>query len=110
MSIAIQADPAPLKMDQDGVIRVGGTRMTLDLIIAEHKAGASQEQIAENYDSVSLRDIYAAISYHLHHQAEIDEYLEERRTALDRMRREIESRFPREGRRERLLAQRSAKE
>jgi uncharacterized protein (DUF433 family) len=110
MSIAIQADPVPLKMDEDGAIRVGGTRMTLDLIVAEHKAGASPEQIAADYDVLSLRDVYAAITYYLHHRAEIDEYLDKRRLALDSLRREIETKFPREGRRERLLARRSAKE
>jgi hypothetical protein len=54
MSIAIRTDPVPLKMDEDGAIRVGGTRMTLDLIIAEHQAGASPEQIAAEYDTLSL--------------------------------------------------------
>ena len=37
MSIAIQTDPVPLKMDEDGGIRVGGTRMTL-ISPAEHQA------------------------------------------------------------------------
>ena len=54
MSIAIQADPVPLKIDEDGTIRVGGTRMTLDLIIAEHRAGASPEQIAAVTSSVDI--------------------------------------------------------
>jgi uncharacterized protein (DUF433 family) len=110
MSIAIQTDPVPLKMDEDGAVRVGGTRMTLDLIIAEHQAGASPEQIAEDYDAVSLGDVYAAITYYLHHQAEIDAYLEQRRRAAEELRREIEDKHPREGRRERLLARRGKKE
>ncbi len=110
MSIAIQTDPVPLKMDEDGAIRVGGTRMTLDLIIAEHQAGASPEQIAADYDTLSLGDVYAAITYYLHHQAEIDAYLEQRRRALEELRHEIEDEHPREGRRERLLARRATKE
>ncbi len=110
MSIAIQADPVPLRMDEDGAIRVGGTRMTLDLILEEHKLGASPEQIAADYDAVSLGDVYAAITYYLHHQAEIDEYLDQRRLALESLRHEIEATFPRKGRRERLLARRNSKE
>jgi uncharacterized protein (DUF433 family) len=110
MSIAIQTDPVPLKMDEDGAIRVGGTRMTLDLIIAEHQAGASPEQIAADYDTLSLGDVYATITYYLHHQAEIDTYLEQMRRALQELRREIEDKHPREGRREHLLARRSTKE
>ena len=110
MSIAIQTDPVPLKMDEDGAIRVGGTRMTLDLIIAEHQAGASPEQIAADYDALLLGDVYAAITYYLHHQVEVDAYLEQRRRALEELRREIEDKHPREGRRERLLARRGKKE
>ncbi len=110
MSMAIQADPVPLKMDEDGAIRVGGTRMTLDLVIVEHKAGATPEQIAADYDTLSLGDVYAAITYYLHHQAEVDAYLEQRRRALEELRREIEAKHPREGRRERLLARRATKE
>ena len=98
MSMAIQTDPVPLKMDEDGTIRVGGTRMTLDLIIAEHQAGASPEQIAADYDTLSLGDVYAAITYYLHHRAEIDAYLEQRRRALGSLRREIEDKHPHEDR------------
>ncbi len=110
MSIAIQADPVPLTMDEDGAIRVGGTRVTLDLVIAEYQAGASPEQTAAEYDTLSLGDVYAAITYYLHHQAEIDAYLEQRRKAVEGLRREIEKEHPREGRRDRLLARRSNKE
>jgi len=110
MSIAIQTDPIPLKMDEDGTIRVGGTRMTLDLIIAEHQAGASPEQISADYDTLLLGDVYAAITYYLHHRNEIDTYMERRRRELEELRREIEDKHPREGRRERLLARRGTKE
>ena len=45
MSMAIQTDPVPLKMDEDGAIRVGGTRMTLDLVIAEHRAAPPPSEL-----------------------------------------------------------------
>ena len=63
MSIAFQTDPIPLKMDDDGGIRVGGTRVTLDILIAEHQLGSTPEQIAAAYDTVPLPDVYAAIGY-----------------------------------------------
>jgi uncharacterized protein (DUF433 family) len=96
-------------MDEGGTIRVGGTRMTLDLVIAEHQAGASPELIADKYDALSLPDIYAAITYYLRHQAEMDVYLEQRRLAAAELRREIEERQSREGIRERRLARRGNK-
>jgi uncharacterized protein (DUF433 family) len=109
MSIAIRTDPVPLQMDEGGTIRVSGTRMTLDLIIAEHQAGASPEQIAEMYDVLSLPDIYAAITYYLRHRVEMDSYLEQRRRVAADLRREIEEKRPREGLRERLITRRAKK-
>jgi uncharacterized protein (DUF433 family) len=106
MTMTIQADPVPLKMDEDGAIRVGGTRVTLDLVIAEHQLGATPEQIAAAYDTVPLPDVYAALTYYLRHRGEIDAYLERRRHEAVDLRREAETRFPREGLRERLLARR----
>ena len=88
-------------MDEDGTIRVGGTRMTLDLILAEHHAGASPEQIAADYDVLLLGDVYATIGYYLHHRAEIDTYLEQRRRdAWRSFAAKIEDKHPREGRRD----------
>jgi uncharacterized protein (DUF433 family) len=106
MSIAIQTDPIPLKMDDDGAIRVGGTRVTLDILLAEHQLGSTPEQIAAAYDTVPLPDVYAAIGYYLRHTAEIDAYLAQRRQAAEELRKKVEDGKDRHGLRERLLARR----
>jgi hypothetical protein len=49
-------------------------------------------------------------TFDLHHRDEIDAYLEQRRRVLEELRREVEDKHPREGRRERLLARRGTKE
>ena len=108
MSIAIRTDPVPLKMDADGAIRVGGTRVTLDILIAEHQLGATPEQIAAAYDTVPLSDVYAAIGYYLRHSAEVNAYLAQRRQAAEELRRIVEAGKDRQGLRERLLSRRSA--
>lgn len=107
MSISIQADPVPLKTDDDGAIRVGGTRVTLDIVIAEHQLGATPEQIVAAYDTLSLPDVYGAIEYYLRHKTEVDVYLDQRRQEAAELRRESESRYSRDGLRERLLARRN---
>jgi uncharacterized protein (DUF433 family) len=89
-------------MDADGVIRVGGTRVTLDLVIAAYRAGATPEEISQDYSSVEPADVYAAIAYYLRHRAEVEEYLERRREQAVAVRREFEERFPPAGIRERL--------
>ena len=39
MSLALQAEPIPLTEDDDGVIRVGGSRVTLDTVIHAYRKG-----------------------------------------------------------------------
>lgn len=54
---------------------VGGTRVTLDTLVAAFDAGATAEEIAQQYPSVALADVYAVIAYYLLHQPEIQAYL-----------------------------------
>jgi len=110
MSISIVAEPAPLTVDADGVIRVGGTRVTLDTIVAAFLDGATAEEIAQQYPSLDLADIYAAISYYLRHRPEVEAYLQQRRRLAEEVRRENESRFAPHGVRARLLARRQRRE
>lgn len=101
------AEPVPLKADQDGVLRVGRTRVTLDTIIGAFENGCSPEEILLKYSSLRLTDIYAVITYYLWHRSAVDEYLEQRRHASEESRREMAARFPSKGIRERLLARRA---
>ena len=54
MSLAIKAEPAPLAVAADGIVRVGGTRVTLDTIVAVFKQGATAEEIVHRYPSLRL--------------------------------------------------------
>lgn len=101
--------PLPLAMTEEGVIRVGGTRVTLDTIVIAFQQGSSPEAIAEQYPSVELADIYATITYYLNHQAEVEEYLRVRRQQAEETRREMEAHYNPVGLRERLLARRANK-
>lgn len=95
-----------LKADADGVIRVGGTRVTLDTIVAAFREGATAEEIAQQYPSVSLADVYAVIGYYLRRTEDIEAYLEQRCAQAQDVRRENERRFDPQGVRKRLLARR----
>ena len=90
MPITIQAEAPPLRVDDTGTVRVGGTRFTLDTIVTAFLAGWTPEQIAEAYDSVSLEAVYGAISYYLSHRADVDEYLAERSRQAAELRERIE--------------------
>ncbi len=108
MSQPLTIDPLPVQMDKEGVLRVGGTRVTLDTVVHAFKKGATAEEIAEQYSALDLADVYGAISYYLRHRAEIDRYLEKREREAEDLRREIEARFDPHGIRERLLARRAS--
>jgi uncharacterized protein (DUF433 family) len=95
-----------LAEDEDGVLRVGGTRVRLDTVISAFENGCTPEEILLKYTSLKLHDIYAVITYYLSHHEEIGAYLSSRQNLIEDSEREIESRFPSAGVRERLLARR----
>ena len=71
-------DEIPLVRDAQGVYRVGGTRVTLDLVVRAFNRGATVEKIVQKYDSLQLPDVYQVIGYYLKHADELAEYLESR--------------------------------
>ncbi|MBM4032524.1 MAG: DUF433 domain-containing protein [Planctomycetes bacterium] len=109
MAFPIAQEPVPLAADADGVVRVGGTRVTLDTVVAAFLEGATAEEIVSQYPSLDLADAYAAISYYLRHRCEVEAYLRERAEQAEAARAEAERRFPPDGLRARLLARRQAR-
>ena len=104
---AFEARPPPLTTASDGSVRLTGTRVSLETIVATFDAGATAEEIVQQYPSVDLASVYAVIAYVLDHRAEVDAYVADRRNAADRLRGEIEAALPASGLRARLLARRS---
>ena len=104
----VTTETIPLQIDDDGVVRVGNTRLTLDTIVMAFTEGATAEEIAQQYPSVSLADVYYTIGYYLRRQSEVESYLNQRRGQAKRVRQQNESRFDSAGIRERLLARRAS--
>lgn len=106
MSLAIKHDAIPLTTTADGVVVVTGTRVSLDLIVAAFMSGATAEEIAQQYPTVQLADVYAAITYYLRHRDDVDAYLGRRSQQREQVRAENERRFDPQGIRDRLVARR----
>jgi uncharacterized protein (DUF433 family) len=106
MFFFFDAQPLPLLADADGVTRVGGTRVTLDTIVAAFRDGMTAEAIVEQYPSLALADVYLVIGYFLSHQGEVDAYLADRQQRAEEVRSQNESKFDPNGIRARLLARR----
>jgi uncharacterized protein (DUF433 family) len=110
VSLAAATQPLPLSEDADGVIRIGGTRVTLDTVVATFNEGASAEDIVSRYPALDLADVYAVIAYYLRHGDEVQTYLQRRREEAAVVRIENERRFDPNGVRDRLLRRRTARQ
>jgi uncharacterized protein (DUF433 family) len=75
---------SPLRLDEEGAVRVGNTRVTLDTVFTAFQNGASAEEIVFRYPSLQLPDVYRALAYCLEHVAEVESYMRRRsKTAAD---------------------------
>lgn len=107
MSLVLSPNAVPLAADADGVLRVVGTRVTLDTIVDAFRGGATAEEIVQQYPSLDLADVFTLFGYYLRHREAVDEYLNQRRLLADEVRQEAESRWDPVGVRARLLSRRS---
>lgn len=100
-----------LRTDDDGTIRVSGTRVTLDTVIAGYHQGDSPEAIHKAFDVLPIDDIYAVLSYYMDKRAEIDSYLAQREKEAEQIREKIESTYSADQlkRRQKLLQRIEAK-
>jgi uncharacterized protein (DUF433 family) len=102
----LSTHPPPFRLDADGVVRIGPTRVTLDSVLGAYRDGCTVEQIVLKFPALDLADTYAVIAYYLWNQAEIDAYLATRQQQAEEARVYSEARAPSAGLRERLLARR----
>jgi uncharacterized protein (DUF433 family) len=92
MSKLIESDIPPLRQDSSGALRVGQSRVLLELVIRAFQDGATPEAIVQRYPSTTMADIYGVIAYYLRHRAAIEAYLEARERQAEEVRQKIESR------------------
>jgi uncharacterized protein (DUF433 family) len=71
---------------QEGAYRIAGTRVSLDSVVYAFRRGASPESIQRSFPSLTLEQIYGAITFYLSHQAEIDQYLLEEEAEYEKIR------------------------
>jgi len=100
------ATPPPLRLDPNGTLYVGETRVPLDTLVGVYEQGASAQEMVRRYDTLQLAEVFGVLSYYLAHRTEVDAYLAERRRFAAEVRAENQARFPTSGVREKLLARR----
>lgn len=107
--LPLPAEPPPLRVDKGGAVRIGQTRINLDLIVEQYENGMTPEDMVRAYDTLELADVYAVIAYYLRHREEVRAYLKRRQEEAEALRGKLETERPRVTR-EQLLARRWAKE
>lgn len=107
--LPLHAEPPPLRVDQGGVVRVGNSRISLDLVVEQYENGMTPEDMVRAYDTLVLADVHAVIAYYLRHRDEVRTYLKRRHEEAKALRATLEGERPRAAR-EDLLARRSAAE
>ena len=91
MTITLHSEPVPLQVDDTGTIRVGESRVTLDVLLQYWRLGMKPEEIARGLDTLTLADVHGALFYYFRHQAEIDDYLRRREEEAETQRQQIEA-------------------
>src|SRR5829696_5565391 len=89
-NLPLQTDPVPIRVDHasNGALRVGPTRVTLDVMLEAYRGGASPEEIVARFPTLNLADVYSVIGHYLRHRAEFDAYLDECDREFERQRAE----------------------
>jgi len=64
-------------------IRIKGTRIGIEIILDDYLNGYSPEEIAVRYRSLTLKQVYAAITYYFFNQEKMDAYLDEWRRGFE---------------------------
>src|SRR5437899_12959381 len=109
LSLPLQADPPPLRVEEGGAVRVGKSRISLDLVVEQYENGMTPEDMVRAYDTLVLADVHAVIAYYLRHRDEVRTYLKRREEEAEALQATIEAEQPPITRGE-LLARRSARE
>ena len=111
MVLAIETEQqVPLRVDESGAVRVGDTRVLLEIVVSEYLSGSDAEEIVNHFPTLELADVYMVIACYLRHKAEIDAYMEQVKREGEEIRREIEAKQDLSWFRERIEARKHSTE
>jgi uncharacterized protein (DUF433 family) len=68
---------SPYIDQEDGALRIGGTRVGLSSVVAHFQEGQTPEHIVESFPTVTLAQVYGAIAYYLENKKPIDDFFAE---------------------------------
>jgi uncharacterized protein (DUF433 family) len=93
MSLPLVAHAPPLRQDGD-TLRVGGSNVALEVVLAAFNNGDTPDRIVQQYPTLDLADVYDVVAYYLRHPSEVAQYLAERQAAAAETEAAIRRKFP----------------
>ena len=94
MAVLVDTVEDIITVNEAGVWRVAGTRVSVDSVIYSFNSGASPEEIVWQFDTLDLKKVYALINYYLHNREHVDKYLARSEKESRRIGRKLEKEFP----------------
>ena len=94
MAILVDTVEDIITVNEAGVWRVAGTRVSVDSVIYSFNSGASPEEIVWQFDTLDLKKVYALINYYLHNREQVDKYLAESKKEAKRIELRLRKEFP----------------
>ena len=88
----------PLRTDEHGAIRIGKTRVLLELVIHAYYMGETPEGVVDSYPSLATSDVYAVIGYYLGNRGAVDAYVRQRDEQAEQILRDMEANLTPEAR------------
>src|SRR5437763_16519518 len=93
--LPLHAELPPLRVDEGGAVRVGKSRVSLDLVVEQYENGMTPEDMVRAYDTLALADVHAVIAYYLRHRDGVRTYLKRRAEEVAALRAQVEAGRPR---------------
>jgi uncharacterized protein (DUF433 family) len=78
MTFVLEREAPPLREDETGAVRVGNSRVLLEIVIQSFQDGTSPESIVHQYSTLTLSEVYSTIAYYLQHRESVEAYLTRR--------------------------------
>jgi uncharacterized protein (DUF433 family) len=76
---------SPYLDQEDGALRIKGTRVGIEPIVVGFQEGESSEKIAHEFPTVTLAQVYGAIAYYLENKQLIDDDMAESQRELEKI-------------------------
>ena len=109
VELPLAAEAVPLVRQPDSGVRLRGTRIYLEHLVGDYERGMTPERMVEEFDTLTLADVYSVLGYYLRHQPAVRAYIARQDELNAEIRRRVEARQGPRPTREELLARLAAR-